>query len=49
MTNGFSSGEIKAWGMRMCRNLSLLRYLSGAIIQSILTVAIIVQPLFMDT
>lgn len=38
MTNGFSLGAIKEWGMQMCRNSSLLRSLSEVIILSILTV-----------
>ena len=49
MTNGFSSGAIKEWGMQMCRNSSLPRSLSEVIILSILTVAIIVQQLYTDT
>lgn len=49
MTNGFSSGAIKEWGMQMCRNSSLPRSLSEVIILSIQTVAIIVQQLYTDT
>ena len=49
MTNGFSLGAIKEWGMQMPPNSLRQRSLSGVILQSILTVAIIVQPLFMDT